>query len=158
MEFSFWAASIAGIIGGVLKAASRFILKKVIGLDFKLDLMDMWGTMVGLHGIVGRVAGNIVHLIASVGFAVMYAMIFDLLEARDKIWLWGLAGGFIHWIIGGFFMSILPMIHKEIPEKRQKPGAFVKNYGVPDIAAFLTGHLIYGISFGIAYDYYHAIL
>jgi hypothetical protein len=65
-------------------------------------------------------------------------------------------GGAIHWVIAGMFLAMVPSMHPEIPEERPAPGAFAKNFGAPDVPAFLMGHLLYGFVVGVVYAYLHA--
>jgi membrane-bound metal-dependent hydrolase YbcI (DUF457 family) len=97
-----------------------------------------------------------IHLIASGLIALIYALIFDLLGIGDNLWFWGLVGGAVHWIIGGMFLAMVPAMHPEIPEERPAPGPFAKNFGVPDVPAFLMGHLLYGLVVGILYAIFHS--
>ncbi len=113
---------------------------------------------VAFHGGLGlqlSKKGFLFHLIVSGAIALIYAWAFNLLGLRDNLWLWGLLGGAIHYVLAGMFLVMVPAMHPEIPEQRPVPGAFARNFGVPDVPAFLMGHLIYGLVVGIAYAYLH---
>jgi hypothetical protein len=156
VDFAFWPAALAGVIGGAVMFGTRLVMKKVVGVDLKMDVARMWGTMMGAHGTSGRVLGFVFHLVVSALIAVVYAWAFDALGIRDDLWLWGLVGGAIHWVIAGMFLAMVPSMHPEIPEERPAPGAFAKNFGAPDVPAFLMGHLLYGFVVGVVYAYLHA--
>jgi hypothetical protein len=155
MVFEFWPALLAGIIGGAVMAGMRMVAQ-VAGIDLKMDMPRTWGSMLRDHGGPGRLLGMAVHLIVSGAIALIYAWVFDWIGADDDLWLWGLLGGTIHWVIAGFFVAMMPAMHPEIPERRPAPGAFVKNFGAPDVPAFLMGHLLYGVVVGILYAYFHS--
>ncbi len=154
MSFEFWPAVFAGIIGGLVMYGMRLTMKTA-GIDLKMDMMRMRGTMVNVHGGAGRAVGMLIHLGGSGLIAVIYAWLFDLLGARDHLWLWGLLGGAIHWVFAGLFLAMVPAMHPEIPERRPVPGAFARNFGVPDVPGFLMGHVLYGVVVGILYASFH---
>ncbi len=153
MAFELWPAVLAGIIGAVVMVAAR-LLMKAAGMDLKMDVMRIWGTMFKVHGTPGRILGLVVHLMVSALIALIYAWGFNLLGVEENLWLWGLLGGLIHWLMAGLFLIMVPPMHPEIPERRPAPGAFVKNFGSPDVPAFLIGHLLYGLTVGILYAYF----
>ncbi len=153
MEFQFLAAALAGAIGGAIMFGTRLVMKKMVGVDLKMDVARMWGTMMGVHGAPGRALGLAFHVVVSALIALIYAWAFDLLGLDGNLWLWGLVGGAVHWVIAGVFLAMVPAMHPEIPEQRPAPGAFAKNFGAPDVPAFLMGHLLYGLVVGILYAY-----
>lgn len=153
MEFEFWPAVFAGIIGGMIMAMTRMIMRAA-GVDLKMHVPRIWGTMMKIYGTPGRVLGMMIHLLVSAVIALIYAWAFDLIGASGNLWLWGLLGGAIHWVLAGMFVAMMPPMHPEIPERLPAPGAFAKNFGTSDILGFLMGHLLYGISVGILYAYF----
>jgi hypothetical protein len=132
------------VIGGAVMYGTRVVMKSAVGVDLKMDMARMWGTMVHVHGTTGRALGLLIHLVASGLIAVIYAWGFDLL------------GGAVHWVIAGMFLTVVPAMHSEIPEERPTPGPFAKNFGIPDVPAFLMGHLLYGVVVGIVYAILHS--
>ncbi len=122
---------------------------KTAGVDLKMDIARMWGTMMKAQGTPGYLLGMMVHFVVSAALALPYAWGFkNIFQAKTHLWLWGLLGGVIHWLIAGLFLGIVPAMHPEIPEKRPAPGPFAKNFGAPDVPAFLLGHLVYGLFVG----------
>ncbi len=154
MEFKVWPAVFAGIIAGAIMVGMRMLLE-MAGVDLQMDVVQMWGTMLNMHGSGGRVLGMILHLLGSAAIALIYASIFALIGATDHLWLWGLLGGASHWVFAGLFMAIVPAMHPEMPEQRPAPGLFVTNFSLPDVLTFLIGHLLYGLVVGILYAYFH---
>jgi hypothetical protein len=156
MPIELWPAIWAGLIGGAIMYGTRLMMKSTVGVDLKMDMARMWGTMMHVHGPRGRALGLLIHLVASGLIALIYAWGFDLIGADENMWLWGLIGGAIHWVLAGVFLTMVPAMHPEIPEERPAPGPFAKNFGIPDVPAFLMGHLLYGVVVGILYAILHS--
>ncbi len=154
MDVEYLPALIAGLVGGAVMFAMRLMIK-MAGVDLKMDVARMWGTMMSIHGTAGKMVGLVVHLVASALIGLIYAWAFDLLGAADWYVLWGLLGGAIHWVIAGVFLAMVPAMHPEMPERITPPGAFAKNFGKPDVPVFLMGHLLYGVIVAVLYAYLH---
>lgn len=150
MEFDFWAAVAAGVIAGVAMSSVAVGMKPV-GLE--MDPHQMWGTMLRARGVAGYLLGFVVHLLLSAAVGLIYGVAFDVVGADGSLWVWGLLGGSIHWFIGGLVMGTIPAVRPEIAERRRAPGIFLKNFGMPDVPAFLGDHLAYGLAFGIVYQW-----
>jgi uncharacterized membrane protein YagU involved in acid resistance len=149
MEFQFWPAVFAGLVGGLVMSMLDWMMKP---MGMRMDPHHMWGTMMKLRGGAGYTMGLVVHLVLSAAIALLYALFFDIVGAEQNLWAWGLLGGVIHWAIaGGMVMPMVPAMHPEIPEREPAPGMFVKNYGGLDAMGFLMSHLLYGLVVGIIY-------
>ncbi len=149
MEFEFWPAVLAGLIGGGVMSMLDWTMKP---MGMRLDPHHMWATMMKMRGGAGYIVGVMFHFIISAAIALIYAIGFDVVGADDDLWAWGLLGGAVHWMIGGgMVMPMVPALHPEIPEREPRPGLFVKNYGSFDVAGFLMTHLAYGLVVGISY-------
>lgn len=150
MAFDLLPAVVAGLTGGLAMVIARLVLRAA-GLPLRMDVTRIWGMLVGARGAAERPVGVVVHLVVSVAVATMYAAAFDIVGATSVLALWGLLAAVLHWVIAGFMMTVLPVAHPDIPGKRFAPGAFVKNFGGPDVAGFLIGHLVYGVTVSIVY-------
>lgn len=151
MDFEFSPAVWAGLIAGTIMEMPVY-LQKAIGLPVKQDIFRTWGTMLKLHGTPGRVAGVLVHELVAAAVALIYAWGFRFIfHADNRLWLWGLVGGVIHYAIAGVVVGMLPAVHPEIPERIPAQGPYYKNYGPLDMVTFLTGHLTFGLLVGILY-------
>ncbi len=155
MPIEFWPAMIAGIIAGAVMVLMSMMMK-AIGVPLDMSITRMWGTMLKRHGAVMQVAGWLIHLVASTVIALVYAWGFDLLGIDDNLWIWGLIGGMVHWVLAGLFMTMVPPMHPEIPERRPAPGSFAVNFGAVDVMGFVMSHLVYGLRVGILYGYWHS--
>lgn len=154
MDIEYLPALIAGLVGGAVMFAMRLMMKAA-GVDLKMDVARMWGTMMKIHGTAGLMVGLLIHLVVSALIALIYVWAFKLLGADDLYVLWGLLGGAIHWVIAGVFLAMVPAMHPEMPERVTPPGAFAKNFGAPDVPIFLVGHLLYGAVVAVLYAYLH---
>ena len=154
MSFELWPAVVAGTAAGLAMLLFRAVLR-LLGVDLKLSMPRMWGTMIKAHGVVGRVAGVAIHLLASAAIGVFYAWVMARAGAADMLWLWGVFGGALHWIAAGLFMIVVPPLHPEVPERLPAPGPFLVNYGQTDMVALLAGHLLYGVLTAVIYAYLH---
>lgn len=155
MEIDIPAAAGAGLAAGAVMLATRLLLRAV-GLPLRMDVTLMWTSMLRIHGASGRAAGLAMHLVVSVVVGLVYAAgLRLLLGADDALWLWGLLGGLIHYVIAGAFLVVAPEMNPEMPERVPAPGVFASRLGGADVGAFLAGHLAYGVTFGIAYALLH---
>lgn len=145
---------IAGIVGGALMVVMRSIMRKA-GLELPMDISRVWSSMLKLHGTPGWLIGLVIHLLGSAGIALIYAWAFNVLGMSDRLWVWGLFGGVIHWLIAGLFFGLLPALHPEIPKHQPAPGAFLHHFGVPSVPVFFVGHVMYGIVVSVLYGMLH---
>jgi hypothetical protein len=149
MEFQFWPAVFAGLVGGLVMSMLDWMMKP---MGMRMDPHHMWGTMMKLRGGAGYTMGFVVHMVISAALALLYALFFAIVGVQANLWAWGLLGGLIHWAIaGGMVMPMVPAMHPEIPEREPAPGMFVKNYGTLDATGFLMTHLLYGLVVGLLY-------
>jgi hypothetical protein len=116
-----------------------------VGPGLRMDVIAMWGTLFRARGTTARGIGIVFHFVASASIGVAYAVAFQVLGVRSSLWLWGLLGALVHWLIGGLFLAVVPPIHPEITEREPAPGAFARYFGGGDIVAFLVQHLAYGV-------------
>ncbi len=153
MPFQFWSAVAAGLIAGVIMEMPVY-MGKGVGVDVKQNIFRTWGTMMGLHGAPGYIAGFVFHEVLSAAIALLYAAFFSAIGVTDNFWLWGAVGAVVHYLIAGVVVGMLPAIHREIPERIPAQGAYYKNYGALDMGTFLMGHLTFGLLVGILYGYF----
>jgi hypothetical protein len=150
MEFAARPAAVSGALSGVIMMMVVKLMK-LAGMRLQINLVRIWGAMLGLRGTPMLVSGWIVHLIVSAIIGVAYAGTFRLAGAARRTWLWGLSIGVVHWIMGGFFLALVSATRAETSEERPAPGPFGMNFGLGDVLAFLLAHLVFGVSVGILY-------
>ncbi len=79
----------------------------------------------------------------------------DLVGADGNLWLWGLIGGLVHYLIAGPVVAAIPSLD---PAPRLGAQGFAyRNYGGLDVATSFVGHMIFGLSTGIPYGLLHAM-
>ncbi len=154
MPLAILPAAIVGLVGGFLMTLTRMALR-IAGVDLRLDVLRMWGSLLPRTPVDPRVLGLVIHLAGSAAIAVLFAWAFEILAVSSAVWLWGLVGGFVLWVAAGVFLAIVPLVHREIPEQAATPGAFARNLGRADVVAFLVGHLLYGVVVGVLYASLH---
>ncbi|MBW3577286.1 MAG: hypothetical protein KY462_06025 [Actinobacteria bacterium] len=98
MEFQFWPAVVAGVVGGAAMSMLDWMMKP---MGMRMDPHQMWGTMMKLHGGLGYAIGFVVHVVLSAAIALLYALFFDVVGVEANLWAWGLVGGALHWAIAG---------------------------------------------------------
>jgi hypothetical protein len=128
---------------------------RLTGAPLRMDVARMWATLVGVRGDAMPWVGILIHLLVSVLVGFVYAVGFQVVAAVDYLALWGLVGAVIHYLVAGLVLAVIPPIHPDIPERSPAPGAFVRNLGMTDAAAFLAGHAVFGFVFGLAYGFVH---
>jgi hypothetical protein len=145
----------AGVVAGLVMETIVLGMGS-LGPRMKIDMLRIWGTMVGARGTAERVVGFIVHEVLSALVGIIYAFGFVILGIRDQFLLWGLIGGLIHWFVAGWFLGILPVMHPQMPQRVPTPGIFGRKSGIPDVTALLVDHLAYGLTFGAFYAFLHS--
>ena len=155
MEFDGGAAVLAGLFAGIAMLTTRLGVRAA-GVGIRMDVVRMWSTMFGVHGVRGRYFGVGVHVLVSVVVGLVYAWgLRHLFGADDALWLWGLLGGAIHYAIAGVFLLVAPEVNPDMPDRIPAPGMFASRLGAADVVAFMAGHLAYGLTFGIVYALLH---
>jgi uncharacterized membrane protein YagU involved in acid resistance len=120
-----------------------------------MDVARTWAALVGVRGDATPWVGLAIHLVVSILAGFAYAAAFQTLPATDRLILWGLVGGVIHYIVAGLALAALPAVHPDVPGRPRAPGAFARNLGMTDMLAFLVAHLVFGLVFGLAYGAIH---
>lgn len=155
MVFELWPAMLAGIAGGLVMEAARW-LPAAFGRGLTLEFLHTWGTLVGATRTALRPIGLVVHVLGSAAVALLYAAAFDLLGAADALWAWGLAAAAVHLSLAGFVVARIPATRADRPAARLEPGLFASRLGERDTAAFILTHLVYGLAVGVTYALAHS--
>jgi hypothetical protein len=153
MGFQVWPAVLAGLIAGAIMEGPVY-MQKGVGLDVKQNIFRTWGRMLGLHGGGGYFAGFLFHQVLSVVIALLYAGFFSAIGVTDRLWLWGLLGAAVHYLIAGIVVGVLPSVDPDDPRRVGEQGAYYKNYGMLDVGTFLMGHMSFGLLVGLLYGYF----
>lgn len=108
-----------------------------------------------IKGAAGYVAGFLFHQGIAVFAAILYALFFQIIGADDNLWLWGLVGGLIHYMLAGPVVMKIPSLDPETGVIGAQGFAY-KNYGGLDVMTSFMGHMIFGLSTGVLYGLLHA--
>lgn len=155
MGFELVPAILAGLIAGTIMEGPVY-MQKAMGLPVKQNIFRTWGqNLLGISGGAGYIAGFVFHEAIAVFAAVLYALFFQAIGADGSLWLWGLIGGLVHYLIAGPVVAKIPSLD---PATRVigAQGFAYKNYGALDVATSCMGHLIFGASTGILYALLHS--
>jgi hypothetical protein len=142
----FGRAAVAGVTGGVAMTILAWIVRQM-GIDMNPEMM--FGTML-TSGNGAWNAGFTMHMMFSIGFALIYAWGFERLVHRADA-LVGLGFAVVHIIVAGLAMALIPMVHPMIPERMPAPGAFLAKMGPTFVGLFVLEHLMYGAIVGALY-------
>ncbi len=155
MDFELVPAVLAGLIAGAIMEGPVY-LQKAIGLPVKQNIFRTWGNkLLGISGGAGYVAGILFHQGIAVFAALLYALFFQAIGAEGSLWLWGLVGGLVHYLIAGPVVAKIPSLDPDTGVVGAQGFAY-KNYGALDVATSFMGHLVFGACTGIFYGLLHS--
>jgi hypothetical protein len=123
-------------------------------MGMPMDMPRMLGLMFSGPENSGMVygLGMVVHFMMGAIFAIIYALVFNLLGV-DPSWLWGGVLGAVHGVVAGVSLGMMPLMHprmgpgKELPS----PGMFGKDLGTMVPMGVIMLHVVFGIVVGIIY-------
>ncbi len=153
------AAVIAGLVSGLLMEVPAY-LQRLLGLPLHQDVFAESGRLLLVRGRGQRVVGYLGHAALSAVLAVLYAVFFRAAGADDLLVVWGVLGGFMHFVIGGLVIdSAFPVLTPDaLAPGRHRLGFAYAHYGMRDVVTFLGGHLSFGALIGVLYPVLHPVL
>lgn len=147
-----WGVFATGVLT-LLMAASQ-------GLGWsRMSFPFMIGSMVTSHRSRAMGLGFLLHFVFGVGFAVLYALVFEAWR-QTAWWLGGLLGIFHGLFILVVVMPALPDLHPRMAGKHhgptptrqlEPPGVLGLNYGRTTPTVTLVAHVVYGVLLGAFY-------
>jgi hypothetical protein len=150
MEFQLRPALAAGLIGGLAMSAVRYVVGLVSPV-LTMDVAHMWALMIKVPWLPAKAFGVAFHLLVSATIGALYGRAFGAVGARRDFGFWGFGAALVHWVLAGLFLSASPPLLVEGGEPVPAPGAFARNLGEREVVGFLFGHLLYGLTVGLAY-------
>jgi hypothetical protein len=142
-------AFVAGSVGGLVMTALMWMGRTMMGIQSNMEMM--FGTMFGMMpGNAAWLLGFAIHLIGSGLIGLIYAWVIEHVTHRGG-WVIGAGIGFVHAIIAGLVMGIMPEMHALIPEEMRAPGFFMSNMGAMTVVSEFVMHAIYGGVVGAMY-------
>lgn len=169
MDFEFWPAFIAGLVGGGVMSLLMLMMRAAGKTKMNMALIE--GSMFTGNRRSALALGLFMHLVimSALILGSLYALLFDVWDVRaENAWWVGLLFGIAHAILGGLAMVGVPAIHPRMstnPAQRagdglalEPPGLFGKNYGSWTPPGFIMGHLVYGLLVGLIYAFLVAVV
>ena len=142
--FTMLAGILAGLVMTILMAAAR-----ASGL-FAFNLERSFGELLlGTQGDAAFAVGLIIHLAASMIFALIYAEGFRRAHVAGS--LIGAGFGIVQWILVGLFVGLMPALRPMLAESLSTAGPFAMNLGTFGFCFLLLVHLLYGAIVGSAF-------
>jgi hypothetical protein len=141
----------AGMLGA-LAMTVLMVIARALGVS-TLNIEMALGTLLTRQiGAGSWVLGFLMHLLVGGLLAQIYALGFELLQARPSVWV-GAAFSLVHASIAGMMMFVLGTIHPLMRNNGElpAPGPFAVSYGTLTAVAFVALHLVYGAWVGSFY-------
>ena len=145
MSLSVIGAAVAGL-------ASTLVMSITMAVAPRMDLppMDFAGWLANLLGVPRlRALGFVAHLLIGVGWAFAYAALWSAGIGSPDVTI-GLLFGIAHWLIAGALFGLLPSWRPGMP------GLYFRNLnGNMGFFGGLMLHIIYGLTMGLVYQFFH---
>lgn len=120
-------------------------------MDMPGNMEMLFGTMFGMtQGNTAWLLGFAIHLVVSGLIALIYGWVFERVTHRAG-WLVGAGVGFVHAVIAGLVMGMMPAMHALIPGQMPAPGFYMSNMGAMTVVSEFVLHMIYGAIVGAMY-------
>ncbi len=134
--------------------------------QMKMNLFLMLGTMmVGNNALASAseatvvsnkpmayLAGAMMHGAMSIVFGLIHVVFYNALGLESELIAWGLLFGFVHWLISGMGLSMVPAMHPLMKRgQMETPGAFALSYPPLTAMGFFILILVFGIVVGALY-------
>ena len=145
MGFDGGAAAGAGPVGGVVMSMLLYAGIAMMPRQMSVNLFRMLGTMVFRDNAKAYVAGAVMHETMSKAFGVAHVAVYVALGLQGQLAAWGVLFGFVHWLVSGVGLAMVPAIHPMMRRGRMSaPGPFTLNYPSETAMGFLMPHILHG--------------
>ena len=166
MSFDAGAAMGAGLIAGAVMSVLLYMGIAMMPRQMKMNLFLMLGTMmVGNKPLatgnevtiisnkpIAYVAGGMMHGVMSIVFGLIHVAFYTALGLERGLVAWGLLFGFVHWLISGMGLSMVPAMHPLMKSgQMDPPGAFALSYPPMTAMGFFVLHIVFGVVVGVVY-------
>ncbi len=134
-------------------AAVLYMGIAMMSSQMKMTLFNLLGTMMFRERVMVYLAGAMIHGVMSIAFVFAHVGIYQALDIESSLAAWGLLFGFVHFVVAGMGMGMMPMMHLGIRSGVvQAPGMFAMSYPRAAVMGFLMLHLLFGVLVGVFYD------
>ncbi len=153
MDFSAGAAIGAGLVATAGMTAVLYMGIAMMPKQMTMNLLYMLGTMMTRSKTPAYMVGGMMHAMMGIVFALIHAGVYTALDIDSSLAGWGLLLGFVHWLMVGVGMGMMPQMHPMMRSgDMMAPGLFVKNHPPMTVMGFLMLHLLYGLLVGLVYE------
>lgn len=153
MEFNSGAALAAGVLAGLIMLVPMYMGLAMMPNLMKMDMLKLLGTMMMPVSGMTYPIGLMVHLGASIVFALIHVAFFNLFDIDSAFAAWGILFGLVHAVIAGIGFGMMPIMHKGIKDGVvDAPGFMTLNLPMATVAGFVMVHVIYGVLVGAFYE------
>lgn len=143
------AVIVAGLAGAVVFSIFT-AMARAMGMT-EMSIEKTLGLMFG-KGNGAQAMGWVMHLIAGVIFALIYAYIFVAVGATNGWFFGGVIGLFHGVVVGAMVMPMMGIIHPAVKAGEMKaPGFFAVNAGPMTPMGLVVGHIVFGVVLGGVY-------
>lgn len=149
-----WPALVAGLVAGSAMELPVYV-QKAMRRPVRQDIFQTWGSLFGLRGTSGYIAGIVFHEALAAAVAVGYAAWFHLVDVDGSLWFWGALGALVHYAVATVVVRFLPSRDSSTGEVGRQ-GVGYRRYGVRDVVTMFVGHLLFGVLTGIVYALLHS--
>ena len=152
------AAIGAGLIGGAVTSVILYMGIAMMPGQIKMDLFYLLGSMTFRRKVMVYLGGAMAYAAMSIEFALIYVGVFEWVDIESALAAWGLLFGFVHYLVVGMALGMMPMMHPPIKTGEiQAPGAFALAYPAGTVTGFLMLHLLYGVLVGALYTAFRGV-
>lgn len=152
MSFDGGAAVLAGLIGGAVMSALLYMGIATMPRQMRMNLFLMLGTMMFRDRNMAYGAGAMAHGVMSIAFGLIHVGIFTAFGLESSLAAWGILFGFVHWLITGMALGMLPGMHPRMKSgEMAAPGAFAMSYPSMTAMGFFVLHIVFGVLVGALY-------
>ncbi|MBI3929897.1 MAG: hypothetical protein HY319_30440 [Armatimonadetes bacterium] len=144
----FLSAFGAGVAGAALMSVLAAAGRAFHFTSLEPELV-LGSRMTGVADLSSGLLGLALHLLIGGLLAQVYAFFFELAGEADPVM--GAGYGFVHGVIAGLFMELVPLIHPLVPARFAYFGVFSVYYGTATAIGFVVLHILYGGTIGALY-------
>ena len=153
MSFDSGAAVGAGLIGGAVMSMLLYMGIAMMPRQMKMNLFLMLGTMVFRDRTMAYATGAMMHAVMSIAFGLIHVAFFTAFGLETALAAWGILFGFVHWLVSGMGLGMIPAMHPLIRRgEMDPPGTFALNYPSMTAMGFFMLHILFGVLVAAVYS------
>lgn len=139
----------AGIVGGFILTIGMAVLRAIEPTPYNAELA-IGSLLTRSFDPLSWLIGFGFHLALSGAIGLVYAAGFETFRRSGM--MMGMLFGFMHWIVSGIAMGILPSMYALVPELLGVPGFFAIYFGTITVVGIGVFHMLFGAAVGALYE------